>query len=107
MHHWPGGGRPPEKLLEPSDLQEVERRLGNALGSDGDRAAKAAIAMARGYASIVRQDHRTTKTLRAQTQRRGLFVKCISEFEQEVHNLSGLAPLHNCLFEEEEQQACS
>ena len=107
MHHWPGGGRAPERLLEPGDLQEAERLLGNALGSDGDRAAKAAIAMARGYASIVRQDHRTTKALRAQAQQRGLFVKCISEFEQEVHDLSGLAPLHNCLFEEEEQQACS
>ena len=107
MHHWPDGGRPPERLLEPNDLGEAERLLGNALGSDGDRAAKAAIAMARGYASVVRQDHRTTKTLRAQAQLRGLFVKCISEFEQEVHDLSGLGPLHRCLFEEEDQEACS
>jgi anion-transporting ArsA/GET3 family ATPase len=104
---WPNGGSPPRALLEPGCLEEENALLARALGSDGERAGKAAIAMARGYASQVIQDERNTAPLRAQAERRGLFVRCVPEFEQDVHDLLELDRLRAYLFEEEGLQTSS
>lgn len=98
---WPDGGSPPGALLGSRSLEEENALLARALGSDGERAGKAAIAMARGYASLVIQDERNTAALRAQAERRGLFVRCVPEFEQDVHDLLELDRLRAYLFEEE------
>jgi hypothetical protein len=46
---------------------------------------------ATGYAEMVRSDARSTQPLRARTERQDRFWGCIPEFEEDVHDLAGLA----------------
>lgn len=98
MHSWPGGSQAARRLLDAHDLDGEALRLAHALGPEGTRAAEAAIAMARGYASRVMQDQRTTEALRTRVEARELFVVRVPEFEAEVHDLRGLEPLCEALF---------
>jgi hypothetical protein len=54
-------------------------------------AAKAAVDAATGYAEMARSDARSTQSLRARTEGQGRFWGCIPEFEEDVHDLAGLA----------------
>ena len=59
---WPGPGDPPESLSSESDVDDEIARLADALRADDDAdataAARAAVAAAKSYASLVRLDAR-------------------------------------------------
>lgn len=104
---WPGGGQPPSfPPVESPDAAPGpgERALAEALrsreGEDfpAEAAARAAVAAARGYASIVRRDESATRRLRERARDRGCFAGLVPELPSDVHDLGGLAGLADQIF---------
>jgi anion-transporting ArsA/GET3 family ATPase len=94
MHVWPDGDAPPAAIAD-----EAHAPLAAALaaahgdGFPADDAARAALALARGYASLVSRDARAVEPLARQVRERGGFVARIPEFDRDVHDLAALAAL--------------
>ncbi len=89
---WPGGGEPPP-LPDPSQVAALSAALARAHGADfpAEAAARAALASAGVYASLVRRDAREMHTLRQRTDARGAYFGTIPELPGDVHDLAGLA----------------
>jgi len=108
MRLWPGGQPVPEALADPTRASELEadcERLAQALAQvdgvgDGRRAARAALAAATEYASLVRLDLGSTRDLRRHAQQQGHFVRLIPELPRDVHDLVGLRTIAGDLFAE-------
>jgi anion-transporting ArsA/GET3 family ATPase len=91
---WPSGDLPAEgEQPSDADLQTLAAALRASEGESypSQIAAKAAVDAATGYAEMARSDARSTQSLRARTERQGRFWGCIPEFEEDVHDLVGLA----------------
>jgi len=108
MRLWPDGGegRAPAALAGGADLGDETRRLGEALaardGGDAEatqRAARAAVEAARGYASLVELDWRSTRPLDERARARNLFLRRVPELPRDVHDLEGLLQLGEHLFD--------
>ena len=105
VREWPGGGSPPPSLRETPDagvepdLAPLEAELAAlcdpALAAE---AARAAAAVARGYAALVDLDRSTTAPLRERAHQRELFVRSVPEFEHDVHDLDSLDRVARALF---------
>jgi hypothetical protein len=84
--------------MEP-DLAPLEAELAAlcdpALAAE---AARAAAAVARGYAALVDLDRSTTAPLRERARQRELFVRSVPEFEHDVHDLDSLDRVARALF---------
>ena len=99
-----GSGEAPAILDGPQNLEEDTARLASALAAQYPEprralaAARAAVKVAKGYASLVRLDLRSTAALREQARKRELFVLRVPEFPEDVHDLNGLAHLGRFLF---------
>jgi anion-transporting ArsA/GET3 family ATPase len=100
MRLW-AGPAPSARAFSP----EAERALETALGREhGARypardAARAALALARGYAELVERDARAVEPLASRVRARGGFVTTIPEFDRDVHDLAGLAAIADRLGE--------
>jgi anion-transporting ArsA/GET3 family ATPase len=91
---WPSGELPTEgEQPADADLQTLAAALRASEGESfpSQTAARAAVDAATGYAEMVRSDARSTQPLRARTERQDRFWGCIPEFEEDVHDLAGLA----------------
>ncbi len=94
VHAWPGTDASPP-AIDPSDADR--KALAEALVESGDdsfpagEAARAAIAAAESYASMVSRDARATAPLIRRAKRAGVFWCRVPEFRQDVHDLSALA----------------
>jgi anion-transporting ArsA/GET3 family ATPase len=104
---WPGGETneaPPAALLDGRDLRREESLLASALegqfadAAEAKTAARAALSVARGYASLVQLDERSSAPLRERAQREGLFVRQIPELSGDIHDLAGLREIAQHLF---------
>jgi anion-transporting ArsA/GET3 family ATPase len=96
---WPGGGPPPPLDAAEADLP----RLAAALAAGGPpepsaEAARAALALARGYAAWVERDARATAALREAMRGQGRFFGEIPELPSDVHDLEGLARIADAIF---------
>jgi hypothetical protein len=104
MHRWPDGS-PPSALVPgaqpPSeDLAALAAALRTACGAGvpAERAARAALDAASGYAALVRRDERATRPLREAIERGGGFWGAIPELPEDVHDLAGLARVADAIF---------
>jgi len=91
---WPAAGAPPAGCAPRSaDLEALSRALEASEGADypARLAAEAAAGAATRYADWVRADALSAQPLRERIEAQGHFWGCIPEFEQDVHDLSGLA----------------
>jgi hypothetical protein len=104
---WPGGGEPPEFApggeADPADTAALGAALAAAHGPDfpAEAAARAAIATATGYAALVRRDAAATESLRRGIESQGSFWGRIAEFDEDVHDLEGLARIARCIVGDE------
>jgi anion-transporting ArsA/GET3 family ATPase len=105
---WPDSGEPPAAIPAAGLESEAVRCLAHALahaqgpGLDAEGAARAAIAAAREYASLVRRDEEATGPLRVRTRKLGCFWRRVPELPQDIHDLDGLARVADALFEDRE-----
>jgi anion-transporting ArsA/GET3 family ATPase len=94
MHVWPDDVAPPAEIAD-----EARAPLAAALAAahgarfPADDAARAALALARGYASLASRDALAVEPLARQVRERGGFVARIPEFDRDVHDLAALAAL--------------
>ena len=107
---WPeadGAHGPPEALLDDRDLAPEESLLAELLKSqsgdadEAEAASRAALEVARGYASLTQLDQRNIAPLRERARRSGLFVSLIPELPRDVHDLAGLRQIARHLFRDE------
>lgn len=108
---WPDGGPPPEVvpargLEEPATaaladaLREQAAEGGVPAAPDATTAARAAIAAAAEYASLVRLDERAGAVLRRRAAESGRFFWRVPELPRDVHDLEGLSRVADALFGE-------
>ncbi len=102
---WPGGGPAPTVFglaRFDSEIASDLERLGNALegdrAGDGLAAARAAVDLAKRYASLVRVDEAGVAPLRSRCARAGWFLRCIPELPHDVHDLGSLTRIGRFLF---------
>src|SRR5207247_635068 len=62
------------------------------------RAARAALAVPRGYAALVLRDAKATEGMRVAMREQGRFFHAIPELPEDVHDLAGLARIADALF---------
>ncbi len=96
---WPGPGAVPSTIPDAGSEDEAVRELAAALGDEA--AARAAIDAASEYASLVRRDESSTRTLRRRTRRLGCFWRRVPELPCDIHDLDGLARVADVLFAEQ------
>jgi anion-transporting ArsA/GET3 family ATPase len=109
MHVWPGSrdGAPPAELDREGDLRADTELLEAALtraGCDVTRsasAAQAAVALAKGYASLVSLDLLNTGTLEGRAGEKKHFFRRVPELPRDVHDLDGLIQIGSHLFSAE------
>lgn len=100
MRLWPGPA-PEARLFGGAGERALAEALAAAHGTRypaGD-AARAALALARGYARLVERDADAVEPLAARVRARGGFVSRIPEFDRDVHDLGGLAAIADLLGE--------
>ncbi len=91
---WPSASAAPTACVPRiSDVEALRDALAASEGPDypARLAAEAAADAATRYAEWVRADARSAQPLRERIEAQGRFWGCIPEFEQDVHDLSGLA----------------
>jgi len=116
MRLWPDDTPPPESLMgdrsdHPSgggdggadsaaELDDDIALLARALDSnDAETNARAAVKIAREYASLVRLDENSTAPLREHTERKRIFFRAVPELPRDVHDVSGLSAIVSHLFD--------
>ena len=113
VHLWPGAGPTPNCVPDPARSLEAHAALAAALARDADggfdperqpgfdpeRAARAALSAADGYAAWVRADLEASADLAMRVGRRGGFVRRVPELPGDVHDLEGLAHVADRLFD--------
>ena len=90
---WPSEGSPPAgDAPRRADVEALRDALWASEGADypAQFAAEAAARAATRYAGRVRADARSAQPLRERVEAQGCFWGCIPEFENDVHDLSGL-----------------
>lgn len=106
---WPDGDPPPDVLpargLEDAAtaalagaLRAESNAFGESAGFDAPTAARAAIAAAADYASLVRLDQRAGAGLRRRAVESGRFFWRVPELPRDVHDLEGLSRVADALF---------
>lgn len=93
VRSWPGAHPLPSRLLEGEPSDEELALLAAALADEPERGptlARAAIAVARGYAFEVESDRQQLSELRGETRRRGLFFGEIPELDHDIHSVEGI-----------------
>jgi anion-transporting ArsA/GET3 family ATPase len=102
---WPGRGDPPAAIpvpgLEEQAQRDLSRALGDSLGSRADAGARAAIATASQYASLVRRDEAVTQGLRESVRALRCFWSRVPELPLDIHDLEGLSRVADALTSEE------
>ncbi|MCZ6464667.1 MAG: AAA family ATPase [Proteobacteria bacterium] len=109
---WPPGeaGALPAALSEDGDAAADTALLAQALVANGleparaDEAARAAVEVAKGYASLVRLDARCTAELRFRALQDGRFFCRVPEFPRDVHDLDGLMRIGGFLVDDERRR---
>jgi anion-transporting ArsA/GET3 family ATPase len=110
---WPEAGderEPPAALLDDRDLEPERDLLAQALKSqcgDADQAqaaSRAALEVARGYASLTQLDRRNSAPLCQRARRSGLFVSLVPELPRDVHDLAGLRQIARHLFRDDSDE---
>lgn len=96
---WPGSGGVPAAIPDAGFEDDALRGLAAALGDEA--AARAAIDAASEYASLVRRDEASTRTLRRKAEQRGCFWRRVPELPCDIHDLDGLARVADVLFAEQ------
>jgi anion-transporting ArsA/GET3 family ATPase len=107
---WPEVGDahgPPAALLDDRDLgpegsllaESLKSQCGNA--DEAEAASRAALEVARGYASLTQLDQRNSAPLREHARRSGLFVSLVPELPRDVHDLAGLRQIARHLFRDD------
>ena len=81
-------------------IEQELSQLGHAERSEA--LARAAVQVAKGYASLVRLDRQHTEPLRLHADSRGAFFRRIGELPRDVHDLDGLRTVGAQLFVEQE-----
>ncbi|MBS1107517.1 MAG: adventurous gliding motility protein [Deltaproteobacteria bacterium] len=104
VHTWPGGGPTPDRVPTADREDEARRALAAAFahtegsGFPADEAARAALAVADGYAALVRADAESTAELTGRVAKAGGFVRRVPELSGDVHDLEGLARVAEWVF---------
>jgi anion-transporting ArsA/GET3 family ATPase len=93
MHLWQDGDAPP--AISDAARAPLAAALAEAHGPafPADAAARAALDLARGYASLVSRDAAAVEPLARQVRERGGFVARVPVFDRDVHDLAALAAL--------------
>jgi anion-transporting ArsA/GET3 family ATPase len=94
MHLWPGSA-PGARAFSAEGERALEAALAAVHGArfPARDAARAALELARGYASLVERDADAVEPLAGRVRARGGFVARIPEFDRDVHDLDGLAAI--------------
>ena len=97
---WPGAEAPPSLEGVEADLPRLAQALAERSGDAAHSAdaARAALAVARGYAGLVLRDAQATEGLRVAMREQGRFFRAIPELPEDVHDLAGLARIADALF---------
>jgi anion-transporting ArsA/GET3 family ATPase len=104
VHLWPVDGPTPGRVPTAGAEAEAVAVLGASLAETGldagsaERAARAALACADGYAAWVRADAASTAELERRVARMGGFVRRVPELAGDVHDLEGLARVSDRVF---------
>ena len=99
---WPDADTPPAALE--GDLRRAQQDLAKLLApesadrDEAERAAAAALEVAKGYASQVRMDEQSVHELLEAARQRDLFFRRVPEFERDVHDLAGLSRVASHIF---------
>jgi len=101
MHVWPGAPCEPKAFTEDGE-RALARSLARVHGASypAGAAARAALALARGYAALVARDAGAIGPLAERVRARGGFVIRVPEFDRDVHDLDGLAAIAGILAQE-------
>jgi hypothetical protein len=89
----------PELNADVEALTRVLEEVGGVQAEPGE-AARAAVRVAKRYASLVQQDAQSTASLRGRARQSGLFYRPIPEFPRDVHDLTGLVQIGHHVFED-------
>ena len=102
---WPGAEAPPSLEGVEADLPRLAQALAERSGDAAHSAdaARAALAVARGYAGLVLRDAQATEGLRVAMREQGRFFRAIPELPEDVHDLAGLARIADALFAREQE----
>jgi len=102
---WPGAEAPPSLEGVEADLPRLAQALAERGGDAAHSAdaARAALAVARGYAGLVLRDAQATEGLRVAMREQGRFFRAIPELPEDVHDLAGLARIADALFAREQE----
>ena len=102
---WPGAEAPPSLEGVEADLPRLAQALAERGGDAAQSAdaARAALAVARGYAGLVLRDAQATEGLRVAMREQGRFFRAIPELPEDVHDLAGLARIADALFAREQE----
>jgi anion-transporting ArsA/GET3 family ATPase len=103
VHLWPGGVPPAALEEDPADLAALAGALADSCDAEipADRAARAALDAAKGYAALARRDARATRMLRELVEADESYWGRIPEFPDDVHDLAGLAQIARAICGEE------
>ena len=105
---WPGGEPP---ALDGETLPEGVAALAKALSTEhgadfpAEEAARAAISAATRYAALVRRDDAAMRPLRTGIENQGRYWGQIAEFDEDVHDLAGLARIARCIVGEDGEES--
>jgi anion-transporting ArsA/GET3 family ATPase len=98
---WPEA-EPPEAIEPtPADLAALAEALGRGAepGYPAERAARAAVGCAEGYAALVRRDAEALAGLRARVESGPRFWRAVPELDEDAHDLEALSQLGRLLSE--------